>query len=203
MRTRLRVAILAALVLSGTVVSGARHPATAASWEHFANDCFKVDDYAFTRLVCWRIDRLVGDGSAEWDYWQLRFDAAGHSNHYRKMKKLWVEARPLKNSPRQFDDGIPQPGKDERSADHCRAVSLTVSSGHPISLGIGYSKEICDENRWSPHVYREDGHYSVTWSSNVLRPNTYQAEVGYNHPVRTREGEVPRWDFSRTGQYTD
>lgn len=42
-----------------------------------------------------------------------------------------------------------------------------------------------------------------TRSSNVYRPNTYQAEVGYNHPVRTRKGEVPRWDFSRTGQYTD
>ncbi|HEY3241092.1 MAG TPA: hypothetical protein VGL92_16120, partial [Acidimicrobiia bacterium] len=61
MRRRIKLLLLAVLVLVGTSAFATKQPADASSWERFASDCFTVDDFAYTRVVCWRIDRLVGD----------------------------------------------------------------------------------------------------------------------------------------------
>jgi hypothetical protein len=181
------------------VAGVAERPAVAAgTWERYRGDCATVNEKEWTRLVCWQADRMVGDTSSDWDYWQLKMGAAGHANDGRKMKRLWVEAYPKS---RQHADGIPQPGEEQEGPQgSCQTFGLSASSGQPVAVGISYQRTVCDHDRWTPKVYGEEGRYSVTWRAAKPRDDKFQAEVGLIIPVRVRNGELPRWGFDRHGQ---
>jgi hypothetical protein len=171
-------------------------------WQHNNSNCFIVHTEGFHRLVCWKIFQEAGDNDPARSYWLLQLEASGSSKGGRRMDRMWVEARPHEESGRMEFDGIPEPAESIKRENDCRTeqFTLSVTAGSPqIGMSVSWTRTTCEH--YEPKQYEDQAHHASIWRGN---PDTKTDEVRHVKllmPVKTADGDLPKW-WIPTGQHT-
>jgi hypothetical protein len=169
--------------------------AAAPYWKFINGTCFSRFTRANVHIdACYRMNRLVNDGTTTYDFYELHFFATAGVNDNAgtlwQMQNAWVASSAASGSTAQswwdWD-----PGSD--ISGNCRTIGLSVTGGvGGASLGITHNHEACEV--WDITKYAAPGSFRTTWRGHT----TGDREAAFAIVSRVGQGKSPvgnlNWD---------
>jgi hypothetical protein len=163
----------------------------------------------YERRVCHMLDHQEMDSTKGVSYWQFTMESNGDAMNTDNMSRLWVEGAPWGHDTAPMtQDGLGTPDQTETyDTSNCTTsgISYTVSSGKPVTGGIGHNttKTRCKAETYGPKFYPDDGHLASIWSTTDPRPAGTVRAVSMAVPIWTATSEgTPEWSLM-SGQWVN
>jgi hypothetical protein len=190
----------ATLTVTATGPSGARDgtsgqvaegygTAAAPYWTLYGNACFsRIQNSGGYIDSCYKINRLVNDGSTTKDYYQLEHYATAGSKGIDTIHNAWLSStKGSSSSAMSWVDWAPK--GDTTGA--CANQTLSVSVA-----GVGISSSYTRCEKWDITKYAEAGKFKNLWDCNCTLGIKGDREVAYMSVVSVAQGGKATWTLS-------
>lgn len=193
-----------ALFVTSVVVAGLGQ-AEAATWRTFATRCSNRKEPTWTSTACYDVAKLDNDDNWTQDYFQIRRTVTANSRGTKLMGWFWASVKPTGDSGRQEWQGADpfEPAETRNSKNDCKTYNYSVSGGSPVTVGYGYTSELCSREKIMPELSAVQGQHAARWDSERGVKSTQSRKIAVIAVVRVPRGKSAKWVVNTPKVRTD